>query len=111
MKEQSETDDAATPTSATSGASSAQFKNRWAPGFSETLSNIKKLVDQQPYYKFNMMWSRHMENLSFVVVFMHWIETCQESEKKTGHAEPKLLSYEEVAKVLTGSVLIGSISL
>jgi len=78
--------------------------------FVDYLTEIKQLADQQPYYKYNGMWARHMENMSYAVVFSHWTWTCAMSEAEAGKAEPQLLSYEEAAKRLGGSRPLDSIS-
>jgi len=78
--------------------------------FVDYLTEIKQFADQQPYYKYNGMWTRHMENMSYAVVFSHWTWTCATSEARTGKAEPQLLSYQEVAKKLGGIHRFDSIS-
>ena len=61
------------------------------PVLPKVLSKIKEIADDQPYYKYNGIWSRHMENASFVLVFLTWIGG-------EGGDEGKLLTYEEVAR-------------
>jgi hypothetical protein len=59
------------------------------------IRKIKEIADQQPYYKYNGIWSRHMENASFILVFLTWIGG------EGGH-EGRLLTYEEVALQMGG---------
>ena len=64
------------------------------------LAPLKELANTQPYYKFNGMWARQMEALSYSVILQYWALTFMESERR-GHPEPKLLSYEKVAHILS----------
>lgn len=61
------------------------------PVLPQLVHKIKEIADEQPYYKYNGIWSRHMENASFVLVFLTWIGG-------EGGQEGKLLTYEEVAE-------------
>lgn len=63
----------------------------------QCVSNIKKIADEQPYYKYNLIWSRHIETLSFCVVFYRWLGG-------DGGEEGKLCTYEEVAKFIGGII-------
>jgi hypothetical protein len=74
-------------------------------GLQETLVKIKELADQHPYYKFNGMWNRQMESLSFCIVFTGWLGSFRDNRE-----EGKLLSYDEVAKEMGGKRLKQNIS-
>ena len=52
------------------------------------LGMVRTIADEQPYYKYNQIWSKHMENVSFCYVLKYYI------------AEERLLTYEEVAEAL-----------
>lgn len=69
-------------------------------GIHGTLARVKELADQHPYHKYNGMWTRQMENLSFCIVFTTWLGSFGDS-----HEEGKLLSYDAVAMELGGNVL------
>ena len=61
------------------------------------VENIKELADEQPYYKYNGLWSRHMETLSFCVVFRMWLYG-------DDGVEGRLFTYQEVAEYLSGTL-------
>ena len=86
----------------TEGVKSTRLIRR---GLQESLVKIKELADQHPYYKFNGMWNRQMENLSFCIVFTGWLGPFRENRE-----EGKLLSYDEVAKEMGGKCLKPDIS-
>lgn len=54
------------------------------------LGMVREIADEQPYYKYNQIWSKHLENISFGYVLKHYIE------------EERLLTYEEVAQNMGG---------
>jgi hypothetical protein len=66
----------------------------------QILAPLKELANTQPYYKFNGMWARQMEALSYDVILHYWALTFMESERH-GRPEPQLLSYEKVAHLLS----------
>lgn len=39
----------------------------------DLIVKIGEVANQQPYHKYNGMWSRHMETASFVIVFLAWL--------------------------------------
>ena len=80
----------------TDGAKSTGLMTR---GLQEALVQIKELADQHPYYKYNGMWTRQMENLSFCIVLMGWLGMCVGNEKDPCE-EGTLFTYEQVAKTL-----------
>jgi hypothetical protein len=65
------------------------------------LAPLKELANTQPYYKFNGMWARQMEALSYDVILHYWALTFMESERNGPRPEPQLLSYEKVAHLLS----------
>jgi hypothetical protein len=67
----------------------------------QILAPLKKLANTQPYYKFNGMWARQMEALSYDVILHYWALTFMESERDGPRPEPQLLSYEKVAHLLS----------
>jgi hypothetical protein len=85
-------------------AGSIKSENSSTYSIQETLAAIQELADQHPYHKYNGMWTRQMENLSFCFVFLYWLGSSRGNRK-----EGKLLSYKEVADEIGGSSL--SISL
>jgi hypothetical protein len=56
------------------------------------LAKIKSIANEQPYYKYNQIWSKNMENVSFCYVLRNYIQ------------EEKLLSYEQVAQNMGGQL-------
>jgi len=70
----------------------------------ETMAIVRELADQHPYHKYNGMWTRQMENLSFCFVFLFWLGSSRENRK-----EGKLLSYQEVANEIGGNSLSKSL--
>jgi|SRR5579859_7384865 len=57
------------------------------------LRMVRMIADEQPYYKYNQIWSKHLENVSFCFVLRHYIE------------HERLLTYEEVAQSMGGRYL------
>ena len=66
------------------------------------LAQIVELANQQPYYKYNGMWSRQMETASYIVVLMGWLGVDFENGKAVRQKEGRLCTYEEVAQRLGG---------
>jgi len=63
----------------------------------DEISSVSKLSEQaskQPYYKWNNMWTRSIQDVCFTVLYCGWL--AQDSENKTG----KLLTIEEVGTIL-----------
>jgi hypothetical protein len=71
----------------------------------QILAPLKELANTQPYYKFNEMWARQMEALSYDIILHYWALTFMESERN-GRPEPKLLSYEKVAHLLSRNLTL-----
>ena len=75
--------------------------SQYIQDISKPIAKIKGLADQHPYHKYNGMWSRHMEVVSFILVFMGWLGL-------SGGAgvplcpEGTLLTYEQVAAAMGG---------
>jgi hypothetical protein len=67
------------------------------PGAKASLAKIKNVADKYPYYKYNGIWSRYMETLSFAIVFAGWLGAF-------GEPEGTLLSYQRVAHELGGKI-------
>jgi hypothetical protein len=61
------------------------------------VGEIKTVADKYPYYKYNGMWSRYMENFSFALVFAGWLGIL-------GDPEGTLLSYQRVANYMKGTI-------
>ena len=70
---------------------------------SDPLGKIKELADQHPYHKYNGMWSRHMENASFLVVFLAWLGL-PGGTRTPLYPEGTLLTYEQVATEMGGYI-------
>jgi len=68
---------------------------------SDPLGKIKELADQHPYHKYNGMWSRHMENASFLIVFLAWLGL-PGGTRTPIYPEGTLLTYEQVAAEMGG---------
>ena len=67
------------------------LSNTHAGSLKGPLMTIKTIADEQPYYKYNQIWSKYMENVSFCFVLKYYIE------------EGRLMSYEEVAERMGGT--------
>jgi len=61
---------------------------------------LKELSNQRPYYRYNGMWSRQMENASFVNILLWWLGIRLGDSEAHLEAEGDLLSYERVADLL-----------
>jgi Translin family len=88
------------------GAALAEFNRifevgRDGPSVRETVANIKKIADEQPYYKYNGIWNRIMEALSFCVVLSRWFGD-------DGTKEGRLLTYHEVADLIGGTTPVST---
>ena len=69
------------------------------------IAKIKELANQQPYHKYNGMWSRHMESASFIVVFLSWLGLFS-GPGATLSREGTLLTYEQVADAMGGLIYL-----
>lgn len=65
----------------------------------DSLTTIKTIANEKPYYKYNQIWSKYMENVSFCYVLKYYIE------------EEKLMSYDEVAERMGGIFLSSTLFL
>lgn len=71
-------------------------------GEEASLRKIQEIANQRPYYKYNGIWSRHMETLSFCIIFMSWLGWDVSEGKVVFRDEGNLLTYEQVAKRMDG---------
>ncbi|KAG0635593.1 Translin [Tuber brumale] len=68
-------------------------------GFKRLRHGIQGLVDivkDYPYYKYNGIWSRDIQNVAFLVLFRGWLQRSY----APGNADNSLLTIEEVGGVL-----------
>jgi Translin family len=79
-----------------------QLQNKNKFGEDISLRKIQELANQQPYYKYNGIWSRHMETLSFCIIFMSWLGWDVSEGKFVFREEGNLLTYEQVARRMGG---------
>lgn len=63
---------------------------------------LKEVSDQRPYYRYNGMWVRQMENASFANILLWWLGIRFNDTGVYLAAEGDLLSYERVAALLHG---------
>lgn len=63
----------------------------------ETVGKLNEVASKHPYYKYNSMWSREMQNASFAIVFWGWLRSYT-SEYNGEQGE--LFAIEEVGKLL-----------
>ena len=63
---------------------------------------LKEVSDQRPYYRYNGMWGRQMENASFANILLWWLGIRFNDAGAYLAAEGDLLSYERVAALLHG---------
>ncbi|KAF2743194.1 Translin [Sporormia fimetaria CBS 119925] len=62
-----------------------------------TVSKLSDAASKVPYYKFNQMWSRQMQDLVFTILFWGWLGGKNEGgEIKNG----RLLTIEELGQLL-----------
>ena len=62
------------------------------------IGKVKEIADRYPYYKYNGIWSRQMENMSFGIVLAGWLGGYND-------VEGTLLTYEQVAEKMGGTSL------
>ncbi|PSS20387.1 hypothetical protein M430DRAFT_100859 [Amorphotheca resinae ATCC 22711] len=64
----------------------------------ESIGKLANITSNSPYYKYNNMWTRDVQNVVFSVLFCGWLGGVGESGVAT---EPgKLFTIEEVGKIL-----------
>ncbi|KAF2396783.1 Translin [Trichodelitschia bisporula] len=54
-----------------------------------TIAKLSETASQQPYYKFNYIWTRHMQDACFTILFAGWLQH-----------NGKLFTIEEVGDIL-----------
>jgi len=64
---------------------------------------LMEVANQRPYYRYNGMWARQMENASFENIFLWWLGIRVGESRVHLETEGELLSYERVAALLHGS--------
>ena len=62
----------------------------------ETVKNLSETASKQPYYKFNQMWSRQMQDAVFAIVLGAWFGGFGKG------AEGQLITIDEVGQILGG---------
>ncbi|RPA89815.1 Translin [Choiromyces venosus 120613-1] len=60
------------------------------------IQGLIDIVKDYPYYKYNGIWSRDIQNVAFLVLFQAWLQRSY----APGNAENSLLTIEEVGDVL-----------
>jgi hypothetical protein len=92
----------------------AQHSNTTASEGRELLANVEsrktnlamlrlmEIANERPYYRYNGMWTRQMENASFENIFLNWLGIRVGDSGIHLEAEGELLSYERVAASLNG---------
>lgn len=60
------------------------------------IQGLINIVKDYPYYKYNGIWSRDIQNVTFLVLFQGWLQRSY----APGNAENSLLTIEEVGGVL-----------
>ena len=63
---------------------------------------LMEIANERPYYRYNGMWTRQMENASFENIFLWWLGIRVGDSGIHLEAEGELLSYEQVAALLNG---------
>lgn len=63
----------------------------------ENISKLNQVASKHPYYRYNTMWSREMQNASFAVVLWGWLRSY--TSGYTGQ-KGELFAIEEVGKRL-----------
>ncbi|KAI9858463.1 MAG: hypothetical protein M1824_004330 [Vezdaea acicularis] len=61
----------------------------------ETISGLSTLASKHPYYKYNSLWSRDVQNVTFAIVLCGWLGGFKNIEK-----HDRLLTIEEVGTIL-----------
>ncbi|CUS14101.1 unnamed protein product [Tuber aestivum] len=62
----------------------------------DCIQGLVNIVKDYPYYKYNGIWSRDIQNVAFLVLFRGWLQRSY----APGNAENSLLTIEEVGSVL-----------
>jgi len=62
----------------------------------DSIQGLIRIVKDYPYYKYNGIWSRDIQNVTFLVLFQGWLQRSY----APGNAENSLLTIEEVGGVL-----------
>ncbi|MCJ1462185.1 hypothetical protein MMC07_000785 [Pseudocyphellaria aurata] len=63
---------------------------------SVTISKLGEVASKYPYYKYNGLWTRDIQNAIFAIVLCGWLGGFPSEEAKTG----TLLTIEEVGEIL-----------
>ncbi|CAF9912530.1 hypothetical protein IMSHALPRED_000338 [Imshaugia aleurites] len=63
----------------------------------EVIGKLKEVASKHPYYRYNSMWSREMQNASFAVVLWAWLHSHMSDHNGQ---KGELFTIEEVGKIL-----------
>ena len=74
-------------------------------GNEHPIQKIREVADQYPYYKYCGLWSRHMENHSFLIILTGWLGMYDKSGNAVfaNRLEGNLMTYEQVAQRMGGT--------
>ncbi|KAI9730874.1 MAG: hypothetical protein M1834_005592 [Cirrosporium novae-zelandiae] len=64
----------------------------------ETITNLSKSASRYPYYKYNSLWARNIENTCFHILFCAWLGGYKDDFPSAGQG--RLLTIEEMGTVL-----------
>jgi len=71
----------------------------------QTVSKLAEVASQHPYYKYNNLWTRDVQNLCFAVIFCGWLGGYCPSDASQATPLPerlgRLLTIEDVGKILS----------
>lgn len=63
----------------------------------ETIGKLNEVASKHPYYRYNTMWSREMQNASFAIVLWGWLRSYMPDYNGQ---KGELFAIEEVGKLL-----------
>ncbi|GAB7350360.1 hypothetical protein MBLNU459_g0989t1 [Dothideomycetes sp. NU459] len=64
----------------------------------ETISKLSDAASKYPYYKYNGMWTRHVQDVSFSIILCGYLGGF--SETGAGSRDGRLLTIEEVGQIM-----------
>ncbi|KAI9835044.1 MAG: hypothetical protein M1819_002596 [Sarea resinae] len=65
----------------------------------QSISKLSVVASKYPYYKYNSMWSREIQNASFAIVLCGWLGGFSQ-EGSSPAEQGRLLTIEEVGQIL-----------
>ncbi|OCL06060.1 Translin [Glonium stellatum] len=70
----------------------------------DTISKLSVAASKLPYYKWNSMWSRQIQDAIFGILFCGWLGGYTTESSGGSQTQGRLLTIEEVGQIMTVSV-------